>query len=112
MQSALPFILIIVAMVVRGRLIPDRNTVVIGRPPDGTFTERACLTGAGTTATLDFPPPYSGQSATLATAAGATATGFADPFTIMLDQVSARLAGPISIDEPYTPWKPGRVLVN
>ena len=68
-------------------------SVVIGRAPDGTFTERACLTGAGASATLDFPPPYSGQSAALTTA-GTTATGFADPFTCMWDQVSARLAAP------------------
>ena len=33
MQSALPFLLIIIAMVLRGRPIPDRNTVQVGRPP-------------------------------------------------------------------------------
>jgi predicted dehydrogenase len=66
-------------------------SLMISRPPDGTFAEQARLTGTGTSATLDFPPPYSGQPATLTTA-GATATGFADPFTRMWNQVSARLS--------------------
>ena len=33
MQQALPFLLIIIVMVARGRSIPDRSTVAIGRPP-------------------------------------------------------------------------------
>jgi ABC-type branched-subunit amino acid transport system ATPase component/ABC-type branched-subunit amino acid transport system permease subunit len=33
LQDALPFIVIILAMVIRGKLIPDRNAIQVGRPP-------------------------------------------------------------------------------
>ena len=33
MQQALPFVLIIIVMVVRGRAIPGRGTITLGRPP-------------------------------------------------------------------------------
>jgi predicted dehydrogenase len=68
-------------------------TVVIGRPPAGTFTEQVHLTGDGSSATLDFPPPYSPSPACLTASDGTTAAAFASPFTCMWTEISRHLSG-------------------
>jgi predicted dehydrogenase len=68
-------------------------TIVIGRPPAGEFTEQVHLTSPDTSATLDFPPPYSPSRTARLTTASGTSDAFTDPFTCMWAEISRHLAG-------------------